>query len=285
MAKVANLRNISAETDEVSRTNGYRAAPSRIVIEHGFNVRGIGMTEAEYWGQPDVKEHVEELTQAYISNPTLVQPIVVKPREDGMLVVRDGHHRKKALDEAIKRGAEIQYVDVREFKGDQADEYALMLGSANSRPLTAVEKAQIFYKLTTYGFTPEQIASKTFKSVSHVIQMLKVYELPMDVKKALQLKKITVQAALNDGPTKEEAKAERKAHRAVTPPKKVVRAFSEFMATYQEAKVVEDKVVIEMPKELYEQFMNGLPKSEEVDENQECLPLEDSNESDSSANE
>lgn len=249
------------DKDSVKRRDSMTIRPELLVIEEGFNVRGVGMSQEEYWEQEHVKEHVLNLSFAY-ENGDYVPPIVVKFREDDQkAVIRDGHHRYRGLLLAMERGAAIQYVAVTEFKGDEAKQQLLMLTSSNSLELSPVEKAEIFHRLFSYGFTPDQIAKQINKSITHVTQMLKVYDLPLEKKRAIQQKKLKVTNALAEATNK---------NKPFTPPKKAVKEVLGILST--KATIEGDIVRAEIPLELWKLLME--PELEPATDNHE-LPLDD----------
>lgn len=90
-SSLAQLSKIDKES--VKRRDQLMITPEMLVIEKGFNVRGFGMSEQEYWEQEKVQNHITSISQAY-ENGDYVPPIVVMFRqEDQKAVIRDGHHR------------------------------------------------------------------------------------------------------------------------------------------------------------------------------------------------
>lgn len=239
------------DKENARRRDQIMVSPSVIVFEKGFNVRGIALTESEYWAQEQVIEHIDSIAQAYVAGD-YVPPLVVQFRKDDQkAVVRDGHHRFKALLLAIERGADIRFVNVTEFKGDEQKQQLLMLKSSNSIQLSAVERAEIYNRLYVWGSNYEEIADMVGMSVAHVIQYMKIYNLPIEKKKLLQLGKLSVNAALNSS----------KKPKEFTPPKKAVKQAIDLIAN---AKVTGkgDTVSVEIPKDLWEQFIKPEGKTE-----------------------
>lgn len=245
--KATSLTQLSKINKEsVKRRDQLMVSPDVIAIESGFNVRGIGMTEEEYWAQDHVQEHVMGISYAYESGD-YVPPLVVQFREDDQkAVIRDGHHRYKALLAAIERGAAIKFVNVIEFKGDEQKQQLLMLKSSNSMSLTPVEKAEIYHKLYEWGNDADQIAKQINMSVAHVYQYLKIYELPMEKKKLLQQGKLTVNKALN----------ENKKPKKFTPPKKAVNKIIDLVTNADLVNEGDENVTVSIPKELWEQLID-----------------------------
>lgn len=264
--KVSSLYAMSkVDKENVRRRDQMMVSPEMLVVEQGFNVRGVGLESHEYWEQEHVKEHVYNLSLAY-EQGDYVPPIVVKFREsDQKAVVRDGHHRLKGILLCLERGVPIQFVNVIEYKGDEANQQLLMLKSSNSLQLSAVEKAEIFHRLHTYGFNPDEIAAKVGNSVQHVYQMLRIYDLPLDKKRLIQQKKLSVNAALAETSTRQKKFA---------PPKKVVKEVLSLLS--EKADIHGDVVKVEIPLELWQKLLNpeSLNQESEVDENQIGLELE-----------
>lgn len=264
--KVSSLYAMSkVDKENVRRRDQMMVSPEMLVVEQGFNVRGVGMESHEYWEQEHVKEHVYNLSLAY-EQGDYVPPIVVKFREsDQKAVVRDGHHRLKGILLCLERGVPIQFVNVIEYKGDEANQQLLMLKSSNSLQLSAVEKAEIFHRLHTYGFNPDEIAAKVGNSVQHVYQMLRIYDLPLEKKRLIQQKKLSVNAALAETSTRQKKFA---------PPKKAVKEVLSLLS--EKADIHGDVVKVEIPLELWQKLLNpeSLNQESEVDENQIGLELE-----------
>jgi hypothetical protein len=230
--------------ESVKRRDQLMVSPEVLAVQAGFNVRGVAMSEDEYWGQEAVQAHIYGISLAYESGD-YVPPLVVQFRqEDQKAVIRDGHHRYKAILMAVDRGAEIKFVNVIEFKGDEKKQQLLMLKSSNSLSLSPVERAEIYHRLYTWGNDADEIAQEVNMSVGHVYQYLKLYDLPLEKKKLIQLGKLSVNAALN------EAKGPKK----FAPPKKAVKAVLDIV-TSSVVSEEGDSVTVQIPKELWQQLI------------------------------
>lgn len=235
------------KTGEAKRDQIMKIQPSLLEVESGFNVRGIGMSEEEYWSQPHVVEHVENLALAY-KNGEQVPNIVVKfSVEKQRALIRDGHHRHRGLLLAIERGAPIQYIKVDVLSGDESKQQLLMLKSGNSLQLSAVEKAEIMHRLRSYGFDTNQIAEMIGKSVTHVTHLLKVYDLPIETKRLIQQGKLSINSALTPKAEKEKV-AKRKANRKAT------NSIIDLLIATEEVSIEENMAQISIPLELWEAF-------------------------------
>lgn len=237
------------DKEQARRRDQIMVSPDVIAIETGFNVRGVALSEDEYWAQDKVVEHILAISYAYEAGD-YVPPLVVQfRREDQKAVIRDGHHRYKAILLAVERGADIKFVNVTEFKGDEKKQQLLMLKSSNSIALSPVERAEIYNRLYEWGNNHEEIAQQVGMSTAHVHQYMKLYSLPIEKKKLIQLGKLSVNAALNDT----------KKPKSFSPPKKAVSKVLELVTS---SSVTEkgDSVIVEIPKELWEQLINPANK-------------------------
>lgn len=241
------LRMAKDKTGEVNRREEVSIHPSMLVVEDGFNVRGVGLNQDEYWTQEHIVAHVDGFANAYY-NGDYVPPLVVSFDQDSQkAIVRDGHHRLRGLLKAIEKGADIQRVPVVEFKGDEANQALLMLNSANGLALTAVEKAEIYNRFKTWGYSVSAIAKKAAVSKDSVYQMLKVYELPLAKKQAIQRGELSVIKAITPV-VKAEAKVRTKS------------ATAQLMSVIRDvtsAKVHDDVVTITITRELWDNLQEG----------------------------
>lgn len=278
---ITTLDALSRQTDQAKRDQIIKVKPSVLAVEDGFNVRGVGMSSAEYWAQEHVVEHVNNIALSY-KNGEHVPPLVVRfDKNTQKALIRDGHHRHRAIVQLLEEGVDIQFVKVMELAGDESSQQLLMLKSGNSLELSAVEKAEILHRLHAYGYEPQQIADKIGKSITYVQYMLKVYDLPIETKRLIQQGKLTVNKALT--PDTEKAKTvNRKANR------KAVNKVIDQLLTIKDVEVDEEnnEVNIKLPLELWEAFVKaqaeiqGEPTEEEKEflENQGRLALESEDE-------
>lgn len=249
MASLIQKAKSSTDTS-AKRRDQVLIKPSMLRPETGFNVRGVGMSEEEYWEQEHVVQHVRNIANAYIAGE-YVPPIVVKfSSDEDVAYVRDGHHRLKGLTLAISEGHEIEYVAVAECRGDEAAQQLLMLNSSNTLSLTAVERAEIYNRLYNYGFDANEIAEKVGKSVPHVNTLLRVYDLPIQTKKLIQQGKLSVNAALTPKEEKERI-VKRKQN------KKATNAMMDALLAVetQQVTIENGKATIQIDEKVWNEFM------------------------------
>ncbi len=151
-------------------------------------------------------------------------------------------------------GADVSHVQVLEFRGDEAQKQLVMLQTSNSIELTAVEKAEVIFRLLQGGYEVSQIAKKIGKSASYVNNLLKVHELPLVVKRKIQLGETTLSAALMEADGVEKEAAPKKT-KPKTPTKKTVLELMNIVSENKEPDITDGKVKIEIPVELWEKFI------------------------------
>lgn len=184
----------STDVQQMSKGDGFSVAPELILEQKDFNTRGAFMEPGEYFEQGHIKAHIRKLADAY-KRGDYVPPLVVKVI-DGKIYVRDGHCRRRALNLAISEGAEIKMVQVVEQRGDEAAQTLLVVTSNDGQPLTVLERAVILGRLESYGWAKNQIAEAVGLTVSHVTNMLKMLDMPIAIKQAVQRDQISATHAL-----------------------------------------------------------------------------------------
>lgn len=269
--KAASLTGMAkAKLGNVSRRDSPLIPLEMLEIEPGYNIRGAGMSQEEYWQQDHIKAYVDGLVQSYTEG-AYVPPIVVKFDKDRQkAIIVDGHHRFYALSLVVEAGVPIERVEVTEHRGDEKTQVLLMLQSANALELSAVDRAKGFHKLYSYGLDPQEIADKTRKSITHVNDMLAVYNLPTETQRLIQQKKLSYANALAGV-----REANPKKAKSITPPKKVVLEFMDIITEFKNAPVDNDgKVNISIPAEMLEKLLANLPETDApVNNDQNELPF------------
>jgi len=134
---------------------------SELYVEPGYNVRDID------------QQHVEEFRDAFIAGE-FVPPLAVQVTGDRVKII-DGHHRYHGALMATKAGHEIPRLECKDFTGTEADRIAFMVTSSQGKPLTALERAAAYQRLSNQGWSVSEIASKVKRSVAdvdHHLQLL-----------------------------------------------------------------------------------------------------------------
>jgi ParB-like chromosome segregation protein Spo0J len=161
----------------VSKVTSFAVDPRVIEVEEGFNARPLNL------------EHVAAISLA-LRNGATMPPLDVRV-EDGRIIVVDGHHRRAGALDAISLGADIKSVDVRQFRGNDADRVAHMISSASGLALTPLQLGVQYRKLIGFQWTEKQIADRVGKSVQHVKDMIVLAEANSDVHQAINAGEVT----------------------------------------------------------------------------------------------
>ncbi|MBV8686662.1 MAG: ParB/RepB/Spo0J family partition protein [Alphaproteobacteria bacterium] len=123
------------------------------------------------------EEALEELA-ASIRSRGLIQPIVVRPHGHRFQIVA-GERRWRAAQRAQLHEVPVL---VREFSDSETLEVAL-LENIQRRDLNAIEEAEAYKRLIDeYGHTQDALAQLIHKSRSHVANLLRLLDLPANVR-------------------------------------------------------------------------------------------------------
>ncbi len=121
---------------------------------------------------------LEELTSS-IRERGLLQPILVRPRDDGRYEIVAGERRWRAAQAA--RLHEVPVV-IRELDDSSAFEIAL-IENIQRADLNAIEEAAGYRRLIEeYGHTQDELSRLVGKSRSHVANLLRLLDLPQSVR-------------------------------------------------------------------------------------------------------
>lgn len=194
---INSMRGMNDNNKEfITRSNSFRVAPSALEIQPGFNTRTAGFTDPEeYYALPEVEEHIENIARAY-ENGEYVPPISVQVI-DGHIYIRQGHCRKRSLDRAISRGKDIKDVLVEEFTGDEAKQELFTLHGNRGLALSAVATAASYDRLINkWGQTIADVARAENKTEAHIRNMLKINEMPLDLKRLIITNVVSADNAL-----------------------------------------------------------------------------------------
>ena len=176
------------ESGEAKRADAVQVRYESIHIEPGFNLRQ----------QDDaLEESIEALTRHIIAGGRY-PPLEVRIRSEGGVWVVDGHRRHAATGRALERGTALRnpkdgeaWIHIVYFEGNDADRTARIITSAANKHLKALEIAEGYKRLRSFGWTVGQIAEKVGKSAEHVLQLLALGDANSDVQQMVNAGKVS----------------------------------------------------------------------------------------------
>lgn len=184
MKKAISLKQLAeAKTDGVQKTTQFQVDPRIIEIQEGFNARPID------------RAHVESMKIAK-RNGSVFPPVFVRV-EDGRIIMVDGHHRLTADLELIDEGFDVKRIDCMHFRGNDAERIALMLTTAQGKPLTPLEMGFQYKKLIALGWTAPEISNKVGKGRNHVDDMVFLANAPSEVHNMIRDNSVSATLALS----------------------------------------------------------------------------------------
>ncbi len=174
MRKAGLGRGLSALMDEVAAARpqeGTRAGPMTVAIA----------LVAAHSRQPRRRfepEALAELTES-VRTHGILQPILVRPLPEGRYEIVAGERRWRAAQAA---GLHEIPVTVRDLDDRTTFEIAL-IENIQRADLNAIEEAEGFVRLVEeHGYTPDKVAAAVGKSASHVRNIMRLLELPDDIR-------------------------------------------------------------------------------------------------------
>lgn len=154
----ASIKRLGIEG--ISKKDMFGIAPHLLQVEPGFNLR--------FDLDP---EHIAHFKQVIRAGGT-IPPLQVRATSEKEIFIVDGHHRHAAVMELIDEGLEIASINCVGYQGSDADRIAMVLTSAEGKPLTPLEQAFGYQRLTRLGWSEEVIADRCARTVVRVRQLL-----------------------------------------------------------------------------------------------------------------
>ncbi len=160
-----------AEREQPIAPQGGRAAGVQLVAVSAI---------APHPGQP--RRHFDEAALAELADSIaargLIQPIVVRPRGDGYQIVA-GERRWRAAQRAHLHQVPVI---VRDFGDEETLEVAL-IENIQRAELNAIEEAEAYQRLLAeFGHSQDEVGKLVHKSRSHVANLMRLLDLPEDVR-------------------------------------------------------------------------------------------------------
>ncbi|WKL67253.1 hypothetical protein Q1Z72_00830 [Pseudomonas qingdaonensis] len=174
-------------SEQMIRNNIYIAPLSWFHIEPGFNLRPID------------PEHAEGFARSYEQGlyvpPVVAELLIVdgQPR----LAMREGHHRITGARIAEARGTALPGLVVTEFKGNKADAVAMMIKTSEGKPLTPLQLAEGYKRLSGQHWPEEQIAERMGRSQAHVERHLMLANADESIKLMVKEDKVSATVAMD----------------------------------------------------------------------------------------
>jgi ParB/RepB/Spo0J family partition protein len=142
----------------------------------------------------DIEQLAKSISESGQREPV---KIVVSPDREGFVVLKHGYRRMRAIKYAISNGADIPTVKcVHAGKGSNEETELIDHAICNDgKSLEPLERADIYRRLSAFGYSEEKIAQKVGRSVNHVKDYLRMLEAPKEIRKAVQDKKLSATAA------------------------------------------------------------------------------------------
>ncbi|WP_300658486.1 hypothetical protein [Hydrogenophaga sp.] len=162
------------------------------VIE-GFNVRIQNAA---------LQAHIASLADSMLSEGfKLEHPLsgyVAREGDESIIYISDGHCRLQGFDKAVSEGADLDRlpVVVNTQQHDIAELSVVVVRSATSKPLEALEKAALVKRLKLYGWDEKRISARCGFTTTYVRDLLALIEAPVQVRELVQDNKISATAAL-----------------------------------------------------------------------------------------
>jgi hypothetical protein len=168
--------------ESVGKITHFKVDPRIIKIEQGFNVR----SKLDGQMSPARREYIDSLKKAKRAGATF-PPLDVRV-EDGEVFLVDGENRLLADLELIKEGDDIQSVECRQFRGNDADRVAHMVATGQQGlQLAPLESGHGYRRLVNWGWPIQRIAAHVRKSDTHVEQCIMLAESDTKIQKMLIL--------------------------------------------------------------------------------------------------
>ena len=134
------------------------------------------------------KDAIEDLA-ASIRARGLLQPILVRPRDDGTYEIVAGERRWRAAQKARLHNVPVI---IRDLTDEETAEIAL-IENIQRVDLNPIEEATAYHRLAdVYGRTQDQIAKAVGKSRSHVANIMRLMNLPPKARDALTAGDLTM---------------------------------------------------------------------------------------------
>jgi hypothetical protein len=167
-------------------SNSFLVDPRIIKIEQGFNVRF--MTQAR-------REYIDAMKEARKAGA--VFPAIDVRVEDGDVTLVDGENRLIMTMELIAEGEDIEKIECRHFRGNNADRVAHMVGTGQQGlKLTPLESGHGYRRLISFGWSVARIAAHSRVSDTTVEQGIMLAEADMEIQEMVMRDEVPAHIAV-----------------------------------------------------------------------------------------
>lgn len=173
----------------VGRSDTFRLSLDDLHVKAGWNSREVDFDPADEI----------DLALARSIAESGVKETLTAIFEDGKVFITNGHRRRAAaLYARDVLGADIKSVPVQTEArySNEADRVLSQIIRNDGKPLSPFEKGKVFKRLTEFGWSPDDIATKTGLTKTRVTQLLEVQAAPEAVKTLVREGAVSADLAL-----------------------------------------------------------------------------------------
>ena len=185
VAEVSRLRDLKE-----SARDQLMIDPRIILVDDNFNPRNYDL--------PENRAHLDELKHSIATQGVLIPLLVRYDAESKSVIVIDGECRLRATLELIAEGHdELLTVPTIQVPGGTEQDRLLTSILANTgKSLSKWELGTAFQRLYKFGWSPEQIATKTGYAARFIGEAMELADAPAEVKQLLSSQAVTPSLAL-----------------------------------------------------------------------------------------
>lgn len=165
-----------------TRKDVFYINPKEIRIEESFNVR-------KDYGD------IDSLAQSIQENGVRVP--IRGYKKDGLYYITDGHRRFAAVQKLMQQGIELKVPFLSDGRESTKEQRVIdMLICNDGKRLNPIEESEAVIRLSNYGYSDNEISSKTGLSLSYVSNLKQLDTLPKKIKNMISDNVITSTLAM-----------------------------------------------------------------------------------------
>jgi len=163
--------------------------PEAIKERPGYNVRDMD--------SPETQAHIRKMADAIHAGGTTAFPPITICQENGEIYVVAGYCRRRAFVLAKEEGAPIKGILAIANTQNEEERTLDLLNSNDGLPLKPLETAKAIKRLTTFGWTAQEIAQRRGVSTTTITNALALLEAPADVVQMVEQGQVSATLAVN----------------------------------------------------------------------------------------